>query len=178
MFPPCGYSSIQPPPYCIHGKIFSFPSTHTQNRIFAESDKTGDKGLDLQEFKDAMRRLDRKLKSLPATAQVADQQGKYVARLLNKTNGEVTSDCVEELEKKSLKPFEYKHLGSFAYIGDNKAVLELPIVGQLCVCESFVCVCMCVCVVCVCCMCVCVCVCVCVVFAKVVIMNNHLIFIL
>ena len=80
-----------------------------------------------------MRRLDRKLKSLPATAQVADQEGKYVAKLLNKTNGEITSMSVEEMEKNMLKPFEYKHLGSFAYVGDNKAVLELPIVGQLCV---------------------------------------------
>ena len=98
--------------------------------MFNEYDKSGDKKLDLQEFKDAMRRLDSKLKSLPATAQVADQEGKYVARLLNKTNGEVTSPSVEEMER-TLKPFEYKHLGSFAYVGDNKAVLELPIVGQL-----------------------------------------------
>lgn len=68
------------------------------NRIFAESDKGGDKKLDLQEFKDAMHRLDRKLKSLPATAQVADQEGKYVAKLLNRTNGEVTSSSVEKME--------------------------------------------------------------------------------
>lgn len=99
-------------------------------KIFNESDKGGDKKLDLQEFKEALRRLDSKLKSLPATAQVADQEGRYVAKLLNETNGEITSTSVEKTEK-GLKPFEYKHLGSFAYVGDNKAVLELPIVGPV-----------------------------------------------
>ena len=97
------------------------------------SSKRADRNLNYEEFQDVIRRLDRKLKSLPATAQVADQEGRYVAKLLNKTNGEITSMSVEEMEKNMLKPFEYKHLGSFAYVGDNKAVLELPIVGQLCV---------------------------------------------
>ena len=36
-----------------------------------------------------------------------------------------------ELEKEGLKAFNYRHLGSFAYVGDNKAVLQLPIIGTL-----------------------------------------------
>jgi NADH dehydrogenase FAD-containing subunit len=36
-----------------------------------------------------------------------------------------------ELEKKGVKAFNYRHLGSFAYVGDNKAVLQLPIIGEL-----------------------------------------------
>ena len=47
---------------------------------------------------------------------------------MSKTNGNILSQDVKELEKK-LKPFEYRHLGSFAYVGDNKAVLEVPLIG-------------------------------------------------
>ena len=62
---------------------------------------------------------------------MADQQGKYLADLLNRTNGNVVSQTTEELEGKELglAPFKYSHLGSFAYVGNNKAVLELPLVG-------------------------------------------------
>ena len=42
------------------------------------------------------------------------------------------SQSVEELEqRKDISPFKYKHIGSFAYVGDNKAVLQLPIIGML-----------------------------------------------
>ena len=36
---------------------------------------------------------------------------------------------IQELQKAAVKPFEYRHLGSFAYVGDNKAVLKMPIIG-------------------------------------------------
>merc|ERR1719424_2522188 len=69
------------------------------------------------------------LRSLPPTAQVAGQQGSYLASLVN---GETT------------EPFRYFHKGSMAYVGQNKAAAQvsmlksflpnalqkLPIVGE------------------------------------------------
>ena len=53
-----------------------------------------------------------------------------LGKLLSKTNGnELLVDSEEELKNKGLNEFEYRHLGSFAYVGDNKAVLEVPIFG-------------------------------------------------
>ena len=98
-------------------------------------DTSGDQRLDIQEFKELLRRLDRSMKSLPATAQVADQQGKYLGALLSNTNGNIVSQSTSELEK-TLKPFEYRHLGSFAYVGNDRAVLEVPVFGEYCL---FVC---------------------------------------
>jgi len=51
--------------------------------------------------------------------------------LLSNTNGEVLSQQPEELEKEGVAPFKYRHLGSFAYVGGDKAVLQLPIIGEL-----------------------------------------------
>jgi NADH:ubiquinone reductase (non-electrogenic) len=51
---------------------------------------------------------------LPATAQVAQQQGSYLAEVL-KRQGE-------------LRPFGYKRMGMLAYIGGGKALAELPTV--------------------------------------------------
>eukprot|EP00004_Rigifila_ramosa_P021204 TRINITY_DN5599_c0_g1_i3.p2 TRINITY_DN5599_c0_g1~~TRINITY_DN5599_c0_g1_i3.p2 ORF type:complete len:479 (+),score=88.81 TRINITY_DN5599_c0_g1_i3:1398-2834(+) len=47
---------------------------------------------------------------LAPTAQVASQQGKYLAEVLN--SGKIA-------------PFQYNHKGSFAYIGDDRAILDL-----------------------------------------------------
>jgi NADH:ubiquinone reductase (non-electrogenic) len=51
---------------------------------------------------------------LPATSQVAQQQGKYLATALNR-----------RLRDLPQEPFEYKHLGMLAYVGDNKALADL-----------------------------------------------------
>ena len=58
-------------------------------------------------------------------------QGSYLGELLSSTNGEITKQSVAELEKERVKPFKYRHLGSFAYVGDNKAVLQLPLIGTM-----------------------------------------------
>ena len=61
--------------------------------------------------------------------QVADQEGRYLGHLLTTTNGDITKQSVQELQKNGIKPFKYRHLGSFAYVGDNKAVLKMPVLG-------------------------------------------------
>lgn len=51
---------------------------------------------------------------LPATSQVAQQEGRYLARLLNNS-----------AEGKPYKPFRYRHYGMLAYIGSNRALADL-----------------------------------------------------
>lgn len=51
---------------------------------------------------------------LPATSQVAQQQGKYLAKALT-----------QRARKETVGPFRYKHLGMLAYVGGNKALADL-----------------------------------------------------
>lgn len=51
---------------------------------------------------------------LPATSQVAQQQGKYLAKSLTR-----------HARNTDVEPFRYKHLGMLAYVGDNKALADL-----------------------------------------------------
>ncbi|KAK1286215.1 hypothetical protein QJS10_CPB20g00303 [Acorus calamus] len=63
--------------------------------------------------------------TLPALAQVAERQGKYLAGLLNRIGkaggGHANSSKDMELED----PFVYKHLGSMASVGRYKALVDL-----------------------------------------------------
>lgn len=52
---------------------------------------------------------------LPATAQVAEQQGRYVAKLLKK-----------EAQDKKVSPFKFFDMGALAYIGGGEALADLP----------------------------------------------------
>ena len=98
-------------------------------RLFEKADQDGSCNLDLNEFRLALKEVDRELKSLPATAQVASQQGEYLGHLLNNLAKSKDNTDIESL---GLLPFKYKHSGSMAYVGANHAVLELPLVGTLC----------------------------------------------
>jgi len=51
----------------------------------------------------------------PVTAQVAQQQGKYLAKALNKM-----------AKGKSFKPFKFRDFGMLAYIGSHKALANTP----------------------------------------------------
>jgi NADH:ubiquinone reductase (non-electrogenic) len=51
---------------------------------------------------------------LPATSQVAQQQGKYLAVALNRL-----------ASGREAAPFRYRHLGMLAYIGDSRALADL-----------------------------------------------------
>lgn len=70
-------------------------------------------------------------KPLPALAQVAEQQGKYLAASLNAAAAVAGSakpaagtDALEEALSK-VPAFEYNHLGSMASVGGHSAVIEL-----------------------------------------------------
>lgn len=99
------------------------------DKLFAEYDKDHSGTLDFGELRELLKQIDNKLTSLPATAQRAHQQGQYLAHKFNKTAraapGLRANDIREgDLDAAVYRAFEYKHLGSLAYIG-NSAVFDL-----------------------------------------------------
>ena len=72
----------------------------------------------MEEFKKLLQEVDNALTTLPATAQVASQQGIYIASLLN--NHLHSTTLLKEAPE-----FKYNHMGSFAYIGNNDAAIDL-----------------------------------------------------
>ncbi|CAM0909514.1 unnamed protein product [Alopecurus aequalis] len=88
--------------------------------------------VDIEEFKKALSQVDSQVKTVPATAQVAAQQGYYLADCFNKMD-----HCKEHPEgplrlsgsggeHHNFRPFRYKHLGQFAPLGGEQAAAELP----------------------------------------------------
>ncbi|EGS22052.1 64 kDa mitochondrial NADH dehydrogenase-like protein [Thermochaetoides thermophila DSM 1495] len=104
------------------------------DKLFAEYDRDKSGTLDFAELRELLVQIDSKLTSLPATAQRAHQQGQYLAKKFNALARAVNSGrLIRELAKAEETPdvdaavykaFDYKHLGSLAYIG-NSAILDL-----------------------------------------------------
>lgn len=57
--------------------------------------------------------------SLPVTAQLAQQQGRYLGKALSR-----------RAQGKEVDPFQFRNLGTLAYIGEGRALADLP-VGSL-----------------------------------------------
>lgn len=98
------------------------------DKLFEQYDKDKSGTLDFSELHELLRQIDDKMTSLPATAQRANQQGMYLARKFNKlaqAQQGMTLNEVDygDLDETVYKAFEYKHLGSLAYIG-NSAVFD------------------------------------------------------
>ncbi|KAI3439031.1 hypothetical protein D9Q98_001441 [Chlorella vulgaris] len=81
--------------------------------------------LSREQFTDLLTRIDSSLRALPATAQVARQQGEYLAAVLRKADGDLAE------VSKVAPSFKYSHKGSMAYVGGNRAVMDVPNVGPL-----------------------------------------------
>lgn len=99
------------------------------DKLFEEFDKDQSGTLDFGELRELLKQIDSKLTSLPATAQRAHQQGQYLAHKFNKMARAAPGLRANEIQDGDLdaavyKAFEYKHLGSLAYIG-NSAVFDL-----------------------------------------------------
>jgi len=121
-----------------------FPSVQTNKRGISVDDHLIMKGTDGTIFAIG----DCTSSQYAPTAQVASQQGAYLARVLkqmakrdnlqdeisslkSQDGGEGRKDEVDkyerQLEKASkLRPFHYSHQGSLAYIGSDKAIADLP----------------------------------------------------
>lgn len=63
----------------------------------------------------------------PALAQVAKQQGEYLAQLF--ADGYISGDANTQKMTDSQKPFKYAHKGSLAYVGSDRAVMDVPSVS-------------------------------------------------
>lgn len=94
-----------------------------------EVDANSNVQLDYEEFKDLLTRIDLNLQAFPATAQVAAQQGKYMADLFAKGLDGKTETL--EAAARDAGPFTYFHKGSLAYLGDGEAAFDLPVLGPL-----------------------------------------------
>ncbi|KAF2728972.1 hypothetical protein EJ04DRAFT_476435 [Polyplosphaeria fusca] len=99
------------------------------DKLFEQYDKDKSGTLDFGELRELLAQIDSKLTSLPATAQRAHQQGLYLGRKFNKIAQAAPGMAVNEvdygdLDEATYKAFEYKHLGSLAYIG-NAAVFDI-----------------------------------------------------
>ncbi|KAG6053265.1 hypothetical protein E4U17_004895 [Claviceps sp. LM77 group G4] len=99
------------------------------DKLFAEFDKDQSGTLDFGELRELLNQIDNKLTSLPATAQRAHQQGCYLAQKLNRlahlSGGLSVNDIRDgDVDAAAYKAFEYRHLGSLAYVG-NSAVFDL-----------------------------------------------------
>ncbi|KAL1829747.1 hypothetical protein DCAR_0209116 [Daucus carota subsp. sativus] len=86
--------------------------------------------LNIEDFKLALSQVDSQMKNLPATAQVAAQQGAYLASCFNRME-----ECEKNPEgpvrfresgRHRFKPFRYKHLGQFAPLGGEQTAAQLP----------------------------------------------------
>jgi NADH dehydrogenase FAD-containing subunit len=88
-----------------------FMADHIEDH-FAKADKDQNQLLSRDEFVQAMKEADCRITTLPPTAQVASQQGAYLAQRLNRLGD----------PSFRLLPFLYDHRGSFAYVGENEVV--------------------------------------------------------
>ncbi|KAL8840708.1 MAG: hypothetical protein Q9170_001226 [Blastenia crenularia] len=111
-------------------KRFPQASDHLRrlDKLFEQYDKDKSGTLDFGEMHELLLQIDSKLTSLPATAQRAHQQGQYLGRKFNKLAQAAPGLQANEMDYGDLddavyKAFEYKHLGSLAYIG-NSAVFD------------------------------------------------------
>ncbi|KAL8201524.1 hypothetical protein R6Q57_012863 [Mikania cordata] len=88
------------------------------------------KEIDIEGFKLALSQVDSQMKSLPATAQVAAQQGTYLSSCFNKRDlCKITPEGPRRFKgtgRHDFLPFRYKHFGQFAPLGGEQAAAELP----------------------------------------------------
>ena len=99
------------------------------DKLFEQYDKDRSGTLDFGELRELLLQIDSRLTSLPATAQRANQQGEYLGRKFNKIAEALPGMKANEVDYDGLdetiyKAFEYKHLGSLAYIG-NAAIFDI-----------------------------------------------------
>ncbi|GMK55424.1 hypothetical protein CspeluHIS016_0204800 [Cutaneotrichosporon spelunceum] len=93
--------------------------------VFTEFDKDARGHLSLNEVAEMFVKMTSKATVLPATAQVAAQQGEYLGRMfgkLERRREELGMTDINVLDDAAhYHPFRYFHLGSLAYIGNSAA---------------------------------------------------------
>jgi NADH:ubiquinone reductase (non-electrogenic) len=94
----------------------------TMYRMNVSKGKVG--GITPDMFEAALMEIDKEIKTLPPTAQVAGQQGTYLGQVLS----EVPFEQLGHPEGYNPQ-FQYNHQGSMAYVGKHRAVIESPVLG-------------------------------------------------
>ncbi|PWY99657.1 LOW QUALITY PROTEIN: nucleotide-binding domain-containing protein [Testicularia cyperi] len=120
------------------GRKFPIASKHFTKlkEMFSQYDVDKDGKLDLNEIAQVLLETGNKMTALPATAQVAAQQGHYLGKKLNKLarqrdqGADMNPHTAEEILDIDDSPFKYTNLGSLAYIG-NAAAFDLPLPGGI-----------------------------------------------
>ncbi|ONK65691.1 uncharacterized protein A4U43_C07F39700 [Asparagus officinalis] len=86
--------------------------------------------LDIERLKKALSNVDSQVKMLPPTAQVAAQQGTYLAQCFNKMKERDENPegppRIRETGRHRFRPFRYRHLGQFAPLGGEQTAAQLP----------------------------------------------------
>lgn len=83
--------------------------------------------LDREQFRELLKTIDSGLRTLPATAQVAKQQGEFLAKLFAENDIRPGDNSLSP----EAKAFKYYHKGSLAYVGTDRAVMDVPVVGPV-----------------------------------------------
>lgn len=92
--------------------------------------KDPDSTIDLEGFRTLLERIDQTLQPFPPTAQVAAQQGAYLAKLFAGGCVDGGEEAMAETQA-TTRVFTYFHKGSLAYLGDGQAAFDLPILGAV-----------------------------------------------
>ena len=104
--------------------------------LFKHYDRDGNHRLSHAELRDLVLRETSKMTSLPPTAQVASQEGKYLGRKLNelarrRDAGTLPAAGADvDVDEDVYKSFRFCGLGSVAYLG-SAAAFDLPLPGPL-----------------------------------------------
>jgi NADH:ubiquinone reductase (non-electrogenic) len=88
------------------------------------TDFTPETEVTKEDFEALLEKIDQGLRALPATAQVAKQQGQYLAKL-------VSAGIAPGRVPEGIAPFKYNHKGSLAYVGRDRAVMDVPGIGPI-----------------------------------------------
>ncbi|PIA55003.1 hypothetical protein AQUCO_00800023v1 [Aquilegia coerulea] len=103
---------------------------HSVADLLNDPQKNERKEVDIEGFKSALSHVDSQMKSLPATAQVAAQQGSYLAACFNRMEESQLKPegplRFRESGHHQFRPFQYKHFGQFAPLGGEQTAAELP----------------------------------------------------
>jgi NADH:ubiquinone reductase (non-electrogenic) len=107
----------------LHGLAASMKTEFPVIRDFVERLETQAEArqskLTKEEFLEKLEATANAIRPLPPTAQVANQQGEYVAKILNELEPEQLA------HKGGFSPnFEYHHQGALAYVGEDSAVMS------------------------------------------------------
>ncbi|KAJ3047902.1 hypothetical protein HK097_011071 [Rhizophlyctis rosea] len=92
-------------------------------QLFDDYDVDRSAYLELEEIQKMLKDINNKLTSLPATAQVAAQQGAYLGKKLSSLSLQAPSAWA--VTESTFKPFAYRHFGSFSYVGGDNAVVDM-----------------------------------------------------